>query len=93
MDEDTRSFPTGPPTHEVQSCNDRCDFPCTKARPCTWDPCHILRSHHGGKEYDVLIENEVYYSIRSRHVRPITTNATGDAGGAHSGVKRRRGKA
>ena len=69
------SFPTGPPTHEVQACSDRCDFPCTKLKPCKWDKCHILRSYAGGKEVDLLIEGEVYHSILSRHVRPLNSSA------------------
>ena len=84
------SFPTGPPTHEVQACSDRCDFPCTRLRPCKWDPCHILRSYPGGKEVDLLIEGEEYPKILSRHVRPLISNAPDAAAPPARNTKRRR---
>ena len=87
-EEGSTSSPTAPPTHEVQACSDRCDFPCTKLKPCRWDPCHILRSFPGGKEVDLLIKGEVYRRIESRHVRPLSSNTVDAAAPARA--KRRR---
>ena len=64
-------------THEVQSCTSACSFPCSKRTPCTWEPCHILFTHPGGKRLNLLIEGEKYPNILARHVHRLCPACTG----------------
>ena len=56
------------PTHKVQGCDSKCDWPCSK---CGWEECTIHADHGSSCDARIFSDGEVVHHILKRSIKEI----------------------